>query len=86
MPFILAYLDSPVPSIPGPPGTRPASRERQEYFGTEEAALRRVAALLPAPSWLDLRLYGPNGGKLAGQAELARRCEGQGAALDPLGP
>ncbi len=73
MPFILAYLESPVPVIPPPPGTRPASRERQEYFGTEEAALRRAAALLPAPAWLDLRLYGPGGAKLAGQAELAQR-------------
>ncbi len=71
MPFILAYLESPVPAIPMP-GGRPASRERQEYFGTEGAALRRAAALLPAPSWLDLRLYGPGGSKLAGQAELAQ--------------
>ena len=75
MPFILAYLDSPVPSIPAPPGTRSASLDRQEYFGTEEAALRRAADLLPAPSWLDLRLYGPDGAKLAGQAELAQRVD-----------
>ena len=73
MPFILAYLDSPVPVIPPPSGARAASRERREYFGTEEAALRRVATLLPAPSWFDLRLYGPGGAKLAGQAELAQR-------------
>ena len=73
MPFILAYLDSPVPFIPPPGGARARSQERQEYFGTEEAALRRAAALLPGPPWLDLRLYGPGGAKLAGQAELAQR-------------
>ena len=75
MPFTLAYLDSPVPSIPTRPGpegrerARPA--DRQEHFGTREAALRRAAFLLPGPDWLELRLYGPDGRRLADQAQLA---------------
>ena len=77
MPFTLAYLDSraPIPAIPAGPGAaqavpgRPA--DRQEHFGTEEAALRRAAALLPGPHWLDLRLYGPDGRWIAGQEQLS---------------
>lgn len=77
MPFTLAYLDSPVPGIPLAPGqdgpTRGRPVDRQEHFGTEQAALRRVAELLPGPAWRDLRLFGPDGRRIANQAELTAR-------------
>lgn len=47
--------------------------DRQEYFGTEEAALRRIRELLPAPAWRQLRLYGPDGARIADQAGLEQR-------------
>ena len=69
MAYTLAYLTSPVPGIPDPDGgARP--RDRQEHFGTEEAALRRASELLPPADWLDLRLYGPDGRLLATQEAL----------------
>ena len=74
MPFTLAYLDSPVPGIPLPPGqdwvTRGRPADRQEHFGSEQAALKRAAELLPAPAWRDLRLFGPDGRRLFDQTEL----------------
>lgn len=79
MPFTLAYLDSSVPTIPSRPGAdgiwhaRPV--DRLEHFGTEHAAMKRVADLLPGPDWLDLRLYGPDGRRLADQAQLAARLD-----------
>lgn len=82
MPFTLIFCDSPVPSIPPTPGldgavppamSRVQPEGRQEHFGTEDAALKRAAALLPGPAWLDLRLFGPDGRQLAGQAQLAAR-------------
>ncbi|WP_419730253.1 hypothetical protein [Lichenicola sp.] len=88
MPFTLAYLDSPVPGIPLPPGQEWAIRgrpvDRQEHFGTEQAALKRAAELLPAPAWRDLRLFGPDGRRLASQAELtARFCVAEPEVTDP---
>lgn len=82
MPYILAFSDEPLPSIPQPPvegiaapGAGHAARapDRREHFGTEEAALRRLAELLPAPAWRQLRLYGPDGVRIADQAELEAR-------------
>ncbi len=82
MSYILAFSDEPVPSIPRPPLPEPGAAGaaqnappplRREHFGTEEAALRRVAELLPAPSWRQLRLYGPDGSRIADQAALERR-------------
>ncbi len=82
MPYILAFCDEPVPSIPRPPaegtavpGGSHAARApgRREHFGTEEAALRRVVELLPAPTWRQLRLYGPDGVRIADQDELEAR-------------
>ena len=77
MPYTLAYLDSPVPGIPLPPGEDWARRgrraDRQEHFGTEQAALRRAAELLPGPAWRDLRLFGPDGRRIASQTELPTR-------------
>ncbi len=73
MPFTLAYLDSPVPGIPAEPGSNRAARppDHREHFGTEDAARRRAAVLLPGPAWLDLRLYGPDGRLIAGPERLA---------------
>jgi hypothetical protein len=82
MPYILAFCDEPVPSIPQPPvaeaGSGAAWRaartpDRREHFGTEEAALRRAVELLPAPPWRQLRLYGPDGVRIADQAALEMR-------------
>lgn len=82
MSYILAFSDEPVPLIPRPPAPEsgaadgvqnPQAPLRREHFGTEEAALRRVAELLPAPSWRQLRLYGPDGTRIADQAALERR-------------
>ncbi|WP_428390633.1 hypothetical protein [Lichenicoccus sp.] len=82
MAYILAFSDEPVPTIPQAPSDEEAGRgaaaggraaDRREHFGTEEAALRRAAELLPAPSWRQLRLYGPDGLRMADQAELERR-------------
>lgn len=82
MPYILAFCDEPVPSIPQPPVTDTASGaaaragrapDRREHFGTEEAALRRAFELLPAPAWRQLRLYGPDGVRIADQTALEMR-------------
>jgi len=77
MPFTLAYLDSPVPAIPDhvrqEHGHAARPQDRREHFGTEDAALRRAAEMLPGPDWLDLRLYGPDGRRIAEQVELAAR-------------
>ncbi len=78
MPYTLAFRNEPVPGIPPPPaGTLDQRRrpvdlqpDRHEHFGTREAALGRVAEMLPAPSWLNLRLFGPDGRHIAGQAAL----------------
>jgi hypothetical protein len=85
MPYTLAFLHDPVPSIPSAgderrDGARPA--DRQEHFGTEDAALRRAAELLPGPDWMDLRLYGPDGRRLFDQAALAARLGKAGEAAD----
>lgn len=82
MTYILAFRDEPVPSIPRPPASDNASPvapppvrspDRREHFGTEEAALRRVVELLPAPAWRQLRLYGPDGVRIADQTGLEQR-------------
>lgn len=74
MAYTLAYLASPVPVIPEVTGVRtPRGPDRREHFGTEMAALRRAAELLPGADWLDLRLYGPDGRLLADQDALAAR-------------
>ena len=79
MPYILAFRDEPLPSIPSLPvdgaaspgvGQPARAPDRREHFGTEEAALRRVVELLPAPAWRQLRLYGPDGVRIADQAGL----------------
>ncbi len=80
MPFTLAFRTEPVPGIPPPPAEpaqprrRPVDlpQDRHEHFGTGEAALTRVLELLPAPQWLNLRLFGPDGRQIADQAALAR--------------
>nr|WP_321984525.1 hypothetical protein [uncultured Lichenicoccus sp.] len=46
--------------------------DRHEYFGTREAALGRVVEMLPAPQWRNLRLFGPDGLRIADQAALER--------------
>ncbi|MCQ8241195.1 hypothetical protein [Rhizosaccharibacter radicis] len=74
MPFTLAFLQDPMPVVipdAGRAATRPT--DIREHFGTEEAALRRAAELLPAPSWFDLRLYGPDGRRLFDQHALLQR-------------
>lgn len=75
MPFTLAFQASPVPAIPTHPGQQARPADRHEHFGTEALALRRAADLLPGPDWLDLRLYGPDGIRLATQAQLLSRLE-----------
>ena len=88
MAYTLAYLLSPVPTIPDPAGAthQPRLPDRREHFGTEEAALRRARELLPASPWLDLRLYGPDGRLIATQSTLAERLgvdnHGEPGALD----
>lgn len=80
--YILAFCDEPVPSIPRPPADGAASPasgqpgrapDRRGHFGTEEAALRRVVELLPAPAWRQLRLYGRDGVRIADQTALELR-------------
>jgi hypothetical protein len=72
--YTLAYLVSRVPNIPGHEQLATARPpDRHEHFGTEQAALRRAAELLPAADWLDMRLYGPDGRLLAAQETLAAR-------------
>ncbi len=85
MTYILAFCDEPVPLIPRVPGSEAAADaapgapqparapDRREHFGTEEAALRRVVELLPAPAWRQLRLYGPDGVRIADQEALETR-------------
>lgn len=81
MPFTLAFQEAPqgskVPGIPDQPGVGsgrpPRQADRQEHFGTEALALRRASDLLPGPDWLDLRLYGPDGRRIATQPELLQR-------------
>ena len=82
MTYILAFCDEPLPQIPRVPthdAALPAEAQigrapdRKEHFGTEEAALRRVVELLPAPVWRQLRLYGPDGVRIADQAGLETR-------------
>ncbi len=74
MPYTLAYVASPVPPIPAPEGVRtPRGPDRREHFGTEDAALRRAAEMLPGADWLDLRLYGPDGRLMADHATLLLR-------------
>ena len=79
MSYVVAFRDEPVPAIPEPPvddgvpaqggGADPAP-DRREHFGTEQAALRRAAELLPAPAWRHVRLYGPDGSRIADQERL----------------
>ena len=88
MAYTLAYVLSRVPQIPqraalAPPATRGASPDRHEHFGTEEAALRRVRELLPAASWIDLRLFGPDGRLIAGQHALEARVGASGQPEPP---
>lgn len=75
MAYTLAYLTSPVPTIPDPARSphQPRGPDRREHFGTEEAALRRARELLPASPWLELRLYGPDGRMIAAQPAIAER-------------
>ncbi|MCQ8276869.1 hypothetical protein NFI95_00195 [Acetobacteraceae bacterium KSS8] len=81
MPFTLAFQEpgriGKVPEIPDQPGAAPNGRtrtpDRREHFGTELLALRRASDLLPGPEWLDLRLYGPDGARIATQRELTAR-------------
>ena len=79
MSYILAFRDEPVPPIPEPPraedeapaeGHAHRAPDRREHFGTEAAALRRAAELLPAPAWRQVRLYGPDGARIADQQAL----------------
>ena len=86
MSYILAFRDEPVPAIPEPPvegGAQPAGGGRmpdhREHFGTREAALRRAAELLPAPAWRRLRLYGPDGARIADQDGLQAELAGAGS-------
>ena len=76
MAYTLAYLASPVPSIPDPARGRqhhPRPPDRREHFGTEAAALMRAREMFPAAGWLQLRLYGPDGRLLADQSAIADR-------------
>ena len=71
MAYTLAYVASPVPPIPPREGIRtPRGPDRREHFGTEDAALRRAAEMLPGAEWLDLRLYGPDGRLMADHPTL----------------
>jgi hypothetical protein len=79
MPYTLAFQGSQVPAIPDHPGRQARPADRQEHFGTEALALRRAADLLPGPVWLDLRLYGPDGSRLATQEQLLARLR-----IDPI--
>jgi len=91
MTYILAFCDEPVPLIPHPPTSGSGSTipgfarapNRREHFGTEEAALRRVVELLPAPAWRQMRLYGPDGVRIADQAALEMRFGRPGASTAP---
>ena len=89
MAFTLSYRVSRVPPIPAQAHParadgRSAVADRQEHFGTEEAALRRVGELLPAAEWIGLRLFGPDGRLLAGQEQLqARLAHAAGAGKPP---
>ena len=89
MPYSLAFCDEPVPAIPQPPAANPATQQapgaayaplRREHFGTEQAAMLRAAELLPAPAWRQMRLYGPDGVRIADQAALERRLAQPGAS------
>ena len=84
MVYTLAFVESPVPAIP-PRGTAkaPASADRREHFGTQEAALRRAAAMLPAPAWRRLRLFGPDGALIADQAAITLRLAGGSEPRSP---
>ena len=88
MAYTLSYRVSRVPSIPAQaPLARADARspgaDRQEHFGTEEAALRRVGELLPAADWIGLRLFGPDGRLIAGQEQLQARIAHAGRAGKP---
>lgn len=80
MPYTLAFRSEPVPGIPPPPTAEGDARrrpgdlqpDRHEHFGTREAALGRAVEMLPAPAWLNLRLFGPDGRHIANQASLER--------------
>ena len=84
MAYTLAWATSPVPTIPDPAGAthQPRLPDRREHFGTEEAALRRARELLPGSSWLDLRLYGPDGRLIATQGAIAARAGVDNPGLD----
>ncbi|MBB3173203.1 hypothetical protein FHR90_001021 [Endobacter medicaginis] len=78
MVYTLAFVDSPVPSIPPRGAARPpAPSDRREHFGTPEAALRRAAAMMPVPAWRRLRLFGPDGALIADHAAILARLEAE---------